>query len=155
MTDTYIEKEAQINEEIERLRHASTQALLTRKDTIVVASVSCIYGLGSPEEYQKVNIKLQRGQNLSRGDLIRALIGVHYTRTTADLSPGVFRALGNVVEVQPQSERIMYRIEFENELVGNIQKIDPISRKLLEESDIAFIFPARHFITRRMSAERR
>ena len=147
VTDTYIEKEAQINEEIERLRHASTQALLTRNDTIVVASVSCIYGLGSPEEYQKVNIKLQRGQNLSRGDLIRALIGVHYTRTTADLSPGVFRALGNVVEVQPQSERIMYRIEFENELVGNIQKIDPISRKLLEESEIAFIFPARHFIT--------
>ena len=97
ITDTYIEKEAQINEEIERLRHASTQALLTRKDTIVVASVSCIYGLGAPEEYEKVNRKIVKGASFSRGDLIRALIGIHYTRTTADLSPGVFRALGNVV----------------------------------------------------------
>ncbi len=113
----------------------------------MVASVSCIYGLGSPEEYQKVNIKLQKGQNLSRGNLIRALTRVHYTRTTADLSPGVFRALGNVVEVQPQSERIMYRIEFENECIVAIQKVDPISRKLLEEAKAVFIFPARHFIT--------
>ncbi len=147
ITDTYIEKEAQINEEIDRLRHASTQALLTRRDTIVVASVSCIYGLGSPEEYQKVNIKIQKGQSLSRGDMIRALIRVHYTRTNADLSPGVFRALGNTVEVQPQSERVIYRIEFEDELIVGIQKIDPISRKLLEEVDSVFIFPAKHFIT--------
>ena len=147
ITDTYIEKEAQINEEIERLRHASTQALLTRKDTIVVASVSCIYGLGSPEEYEKVNKKIQKGMSLSRGDLIRALICIHYTRTTADLSPGVFRALGNVVEVQPQSERVIYRVEFDNELIEHIQKVDPISRKLLEEVDSVFIFPARHFIT--------
>ena len=147
ITDTYIEKEAQINEEIERLRHASTQALLTRKDTIVVASVSCIYGLGSPEEYEKVNRKIAKGMALSRGELIRALIGIHYTRTTADLSPGVFRALGSIVEVQPQSERVIYRVEFEHELIERIQKIDPISRKLLEEVDQVFIFPARHFIT--------
>ena len=147
VTDTYIEKEAQINEEIERLRHASTQALLTRRDVIIVASVSCIYGLGSPEEYEKVNIKLQKGRSLSRGDLIRALVGIHYTRTTADLSPGMFRALGDVVEVQPQSERVIYRIEFEHEMVKGIQKIDPISRKLLEEVEHVFIFPARHFIT--------
>ena len=147
ITDTYIEKEAQINEEIERLRHASTQALLTRKDTIVVASVSCIYGLGSPEEYEKVNRRVAKGMALSRGELIRALIGIHYTRTTADLSPGVFRALGSIVEVQPQSERVIYRVEFEHELIERIQKIDPISRKLLEEIDQVFIFPARHFIT--------
>ncbi|OHA21074.1 MAG: excinuclease ABC subunit B [Candidatus Taylorbacteria bacterium RIFCSPHIGHO2_01_FULL_51_15] len=147
ITDTYIEKEAQINEEIERLRHASTQALLTRKDTIVVASVSCIYGLGSPEEYEKVNRRVAKGMALSRGELIRALIGIHYTRTTADLSPGVFRALGSIVEVQPQSERVIYRVEFEHELIERIQKIDPISRKLLEEVDQVFIFPARHFIT--------
>ncbi len=153
VTDTYIEKEAQINEEIERLRHASTQALLTRKDTIVVASVSCIYGLGSPEEYEKVNKKIVKGMPLSRGDLIRALIGIHYTRTTADLSPGVFRALGNVVEVQPQSERVIYRIEFDpstrsgQEEVERIHKVDPISRKLLEDVESVFIFPARHFIT--------
>ena len=147
VSDTYIEKEAQINEEIERLRHASTQALLTRPDTIVVASVSCIYGLGSPEEYEKVNKKITKGMLLTRGDLIRAFIGIHYTRTTADLSPGVFRALGNVVEVQPPSERVIYRIEFENEMVERIQKIDPVSRKLLEEVEHIFVFPARHFIT--------
>ncbi len=146
-TDTYIEKEAQINEEIERLRHASTQALLTRKDVIVVASVSCIYGLGSPEEYEKVNRKITKGMSLSRGELIRALIGIHYTRTTADLTPGMFRALGNVLEVQPQSERVIYRIEFNNEIVEGIQKIDPVSRKLLEDVGSVFIFPARHFIT--------
>lgn len=152
-TDTYIEKEAQINEEIERLRHASTQALLTRKDVIVVASVSCIYGLGSPEEYEKVNRKITKGMALSRGELIRALIGIHYTRTTADLTPGMFRALGNVLEVQPQSERVIYRIEFDpstssgQATVTIIQKIDPVSRKLLENVESVFIFPARHFIT--------
>ena len=92
-SDTFIEKEAQINEEIDRLRHASTQALLTRNDVIIVASVSCIYGLGSPEEYEKVNRKITKGMSLSRSELMRALIGIHYTRTNADLSPGVFRAL--------------------------------------------------------------
>src|SRR3989454_4352103 len=87
-SDTYIEKEAQINEEIDRLRHASTQALLTRKDVIIVASVSCIYGLGSPEEYQKVNLKIEQGRAISRGDFLRALIGIHFERTNADLTPG-------------------------------------------------------------------
>src|SRR4051812_23231903 len=101
VTDTYIEKEAQINEEIERLRHASTQALLTRKDVIIVASVSCIYGLGSPVEYEKVNMKIEVGKVVSRADFIRSLIDVHYERTSGDLSPGVFRALGNTVEVMP------------------------------------------------------
>ncbi|HCB35416.1 MAG: excinuclease ABC subunit B [Candidatus Taylorbacteria bacterium RIFCSPHIGHO2_02_49_25] len=147
ITDTYIEKEAQINEEIERLRHASTQALLSRKDVIIVASVSCIYGLGSPEEYEKVNRKVTKGMALSRGELVRALVGIHYTRTTADLSPGMFRALGDVVEVQPQSERAVHRIEFTDGVVRRIQKVDPISRTLLKEEDRVFIFPARHFIT--------
>ena len=147
ITDTNIEKEAQINEEIERLRHASTEALLTRPDVIIVASVSCIYGLGSPEEYEKVNRRIAKGMPLSRGDLIRSLIGIHYGRTTADLSPGVFRALGDTVEVQPQSERSLYRIEFAGGAVERIQKIDPVSRKLLEEPEQIFIFPARHFIT--------
>lgn len=147
VTDTYIEKEAQINEEIDRLRHASTQALLTRRDTIIVASVSCIYGLGSPEEYERVNRKISTGMNLSRSEFIRALISIHYTRTTADHSPGVFRALGNAIEVQPQSERVIYRIEFDGSVVSAIQKIDPITRKLIEKTDTVFIFPAKHFIT--------
>ena len=147
ITDTYIEKEAQINKEIDRLRHASTQALLTRRDVIIVASVSCIYGLGSPEEYEKVNRKIFRGMSISRGELLRALISIHYTRTTSDLSSGMMRALGNVVEVMPVSEREMYRIEIENDAVRRIQKIDPISRKLLGEIDAVYIFPAKHFIT--------
>ena len=147
ITDTYIEKEAQINEEIDRLRHASTQALLTRRDCVIVASVSCIYGLGSPEEYEKVNIKIKKGQQISRGDLVRSLVRVHYTRTTADLSSGMVRTLWNVVEVMPQSEREMYRIEIVDDTVEHIQKIDPISRKLLEEIETLFIFPAKHFIT--------
>ncbi|MDP3661652.1 MAG: excinuclease ABC subunit UvrB [bacterium] len=147
ITDTYIEKEAQINEEIERLRHAATEALLTRSDVIVVASVSCIYGLGSPEEYEKVNIKLEKGQAISRSEILRALIGVHYERTTADLTPGQCRALGNVVEVIPQSAREMYRIEIKGERIERIQKINPVSRRLLEETDTLFIFPAKHFIT--------
>ncbi len=147
ITDTYIEKEAQINEEIERLRHAATQALLTRLDTIVVASVSCIYGLGSPEEYEKVNIKLTKGQPISRNALLRALVGIHYERTTADLSPGQCRALGNVVEVVPASAKEMYRIEIADGRIERIQKINPVSRRLLAETETLFVFPAKHFIT--------
>ncbi len=147
ITDTYIEKEAQINEEIERLRHASTQALLTRRDVIIVASVSCIYGLGSPEEYEKVNKKITKGMIISRGDLLRALISIHYTRTTADLTPGTCRAIGNVVEVMPISEREVYRIEIAGNTVERIQKIDAVSRKLLGEEETLFFFPAKHFIT--------
>src|SRR3989338_4407357 len=147
ITDTYIEKEAQINKEIDRLRHASTQSLLTRKDVIVVASVSCIYGLGSPEEYKKVNIKLEKGQMISRGALLRALVGIHYTRTTADLSSGMVRALGNVVEVMPISEREMYRIELKDDIIEKIQKINAVTRALIDETDTIFIFPAKHFIT--------
>jgi excinuclease ABC subunit B len=95
VTDTYIEKEAMINEEIERLRHASTQALLTREDVIIVASVSCIYGLGSPEEYLSVNLKIEVNGKKTRGQLLRDLIDIHFERTNADLTPGLFRALGN------------------------------------------------------------
>ena len=110
-TDTYIEKEAMINEEIDRLRHASTQALLTRRDVIIVASVSCIYGLGSPEEYMKVNVRLERGMELSRLELIRKLIDIHFTRTSADLKPGFFRAVGNTVEIMPVNDKTLYRID--------------------------------------------
>ncbi len=108
-SDTYIEKEAMINEEIERLRHASTQALLTRKDVIIVASVSCIYGLGSPEEYEKVNLKLKVGIELSRAELIRKLIDIHFERTTADITSGQFRAIGNTVEIMPVNDKTIIR----------------------------------------------
>ncbi|MEI8249513.1 MAG: DEAD/DEAH box helicase family protein, partial [Candidatus Taylorbacteria bacterium] len=145
-TDTYIEKEAMINEEIERLRHASTQALLTRKDVIIVASVSCIYGLGSPEEYEKVNMKLGVGMELSRAELIRKLIDIHFDRTNADLKSGQFRALGNMLEVMPVNEKTIYRIAYEDGVISNITELDPVSRSVRNTHENIFIFPAKHFI---------
>jgi len=148
VTDTYIEKEAMINEEIDRLRHASTQALLTRKDVIIVASVSCIYGLGSPDEYEKVNFKVDKSLKISRGDLMRKLINIHYQRTSADLKPGFFRAIGNKVEIVPISERYIISIDFSEEKIIGINKIDLITREILEKDvENYFIFPAKHFIT--------
>ncbi len=146
-TDTYIEKEAMINEEIERLRHASTQALLTRPDVIIVASVSCIYGLGDPEEYEKVNLKMTRGESYARGELVRDLVGIHYGRTNADLKPGTFRAIGNTVEIMPISERIMVRIEFGQGKIERILRIDAVSHTVINEVNDLFLFPAKHFIT--------
>lgn len=146
-SDTYIEKEAQINEEIERLRHASTQALLTRKDVIIVASVSCIYGLGSPVEYEKVNLKLQKGMKADRAELLRRLISMYYTRTSADLTPGTFRALGNSLEIMPVSERVIYKLNFGVGIISSIMEIDAVTRQLLKEIDAFFLFPAKHFVT--------
>lgn len=147
VTDTYIEKDASINEEIERLRHASTQALLTRKDVIIVASVSCIYGLGSPEEYERENIKLQVGKKITRSDLLSHLVGVHFTRTGADLSSGSFRATGNTVEIMPTGEQIIYSVRIEGDSIAAITVIDPVSRRIVREENTVFIFPAKHFIT--------
>jgi excinuclease ABC subunit B len=146
-SDTYIEKEAQINEEIERLRHASTQALLSRSDVIIVASVSCIYGLGSPEEYRKVHIELKVGGKKNRAELIRDLIGVYFERTTADLTPGTFRALGNSVEIMPTGERVLYRVEFEGEKIARLRIIDAITRAEKESRESLFLFPAKHYVT--------
>lgn len=146
-SDTYIEKEAQINEEIERLRHASTQALLTRKDVIIVASVSCIYGLGSPEEYRKVHLELKRGVKKDRGELIRDLINVYFERTNADLTPGTFRAIGNSVEIMPTGERVLYRVEFEGDTIGKLRIIDAVTRAEKESAQSVFLFPAKHYVT--------
>ncbi len=146
-SDTYIEKEAQINEEIERLRHASTQALLTRKDVIIVASVSCIYGLGSPVEYEKVNLKLERGMKTDRAELLRRLISMYFTRTSADLTPGTFRAIGNSMEIMPVSERLIYRLVFGPIAIESITEVDAITRELVKEHDAVFLFPAKHFVT--------
>jgi len=147
-SDTYIEKEAQINEEIERLRHASTQALLTRKDVIVVASVSCIYGLGSPEEYRKVHLELRAGVKKNRAELIRELIGVYFERTNADLTPGTFRALGNSVEIMPTGERVLYRVEFDGENIGQLRIIDAVTRAEIHQGPSSiFLFPAKHYVT--------
>ncbi len=154
ISDTYIEKEAQINEEIERLRHASTQALLTRRDVIVVASVSCIYGLGSPKEYEKVHLRIEMGAPAERAKLIRKFIGIHFKRTNADLSPGLFRALGNVIEIMPVNERVIYRIEILDNKITKIQKINAVNRTILGQPKAFFLFPAKHFITPKGERER-
>lgn len=146
-SDTYIEKDAQINKEIDRLRHASTQALLTRKDVIIVASVSCIYGLGSPLEYEKVNLKISVGDKWDRTTLMKRLIEIHFERTNADLSSGQFRSIGSRVEVMPISENFMYQLEIFGGKISKIFKVDPISAEVLKEEKNIFIFPAKHFIT--------
>ncbi|HEY0980174.1 MAG TPA: excinuclease ABC subunit UvrB [Candidatus Paceibacterota bacterium] len=147
VTDTFIEKDAQINKEIDRLRHASTQALLTRNDVIIVASVSCIYGLGSPVEYEKKNFKIEKGMTLSRTEAMQRLIAIHFERTPADLSPAKFRALGNKIEVMPVSETFQYMIEFSGSTVSSILKIDPVSARIIAEEETVYIFPAKHFVT--------
>ncbi len=163
-SDTYIEKDASINKEIDMLRHASTQALLTRRDVIIVASVSCIYGLGSPEEYEKVNLKLELDMKMDRMTLMKKLIEIHFERTNADLTPGTFRSIGARVEFMPVSENIMYQIEFSSSApdlganskkekspspgrVNKITKIDHISSQIIKQEENIFIFPAKHFIT--------
>lgn len=145
--DTYIEKEAQINAEIERLRHASTEALLTRNDVIIVASVSCIYGLGNPEEYERVNLKLNKGDKLSRDELIRKLVNIYFERTNADLTPGVFRAISNRIEIMPVSDKIIYRLHIDDGQIVEIEKIDAMTRQIIDEPESIFIFPAKHYIT--------
>ena len=147
VTDTYIEKDAQINEEIDRLRHASTQALLTRKDTIIVASVSCIYGLGSPKDYERENIKLSVGDSVSKISLMQRFVAVYYERTNADLNPGTFRALGNRIDVMPISETVMLQIEIAGGKVTHLQIVDPVSMKVIKIVEDYFIFPAKHFIS--------
>jgi len=147
ITDTYIEKDAQINEEIDRLRHASTQALLSRNDVIIVASVSCIYGIGSPDEYQKQNINIKIGDTVTRREFIQKLVSIYFERTNADLTPGKFRALGNTVEIMPVSEKVIYSIDISKGYVDKIMKIDSITNRILKEIDEVFLFPAKHFIT--------
>ena len=147
VTDTYIEKDAQINEEIDRLRHASTQALLTRRDVIIVASVSCIYGLGSPVEYEKENLKLAVGQKMDRKELMKKLIAIHFERTNADLTPGTFRSIGSLVEIMPVSEKMIWSLTLDTQGIASIQKVDPVSQKIVGTEPAIFIFPAKHFIT--------
>ena len=153
-TDTYIEKDASINEEIDRLRHASTQALLTRRDVIIVASVSCIYGLGSPAEYLKSHLRLSAGQAINRQEFLLNLVNLHYLRTNADLTPGTFRALGNMVEIMPTGQRQIIRFELDEEKIEAIIEYDGLSRAERTRHNDFFLFPAKHFITSTDNRER-
>ncbi|MEI7749790.1 MAG: excinuclease ABC subunit UvrB [Candidatus Moraniibacteriota bacterium] len=154
ITDTYIEKDAQINAEIDRLRHASTQSLLTRKDVIIVASVSAIYGLGSPEEYMKNHLLLEVGEACSRPELLRKLVSIFFTRTNADLLPGTFRALGNRIEIMPVSEKTVYMVELAGSNISEITKIDPVTQRIQGSPKSVYLFPTKHFVADKDEQER-
>ena len=148
VTDTYIEKDASINEIIDRLRHSATASVLSRRDVIVVASVSCIYGLGSPEEYFKKHLYLTKGMEISRDQIIRSLVTMHYERTEMDFTRTTFRVRGDVIEIFPSNEeKRAYRISLWGNEVEEIKVIDPFRGKVLGKVDRVIIFPASHYVT--------
>jgi excinuclease ABC subunit B len=146
-TDTYIEKEADINEEIDKLRHSATRALFERRDVVIVASVSCIYGLGEPEEYRSFVCSLKRGEGYRREKLLRQLVDMQYERNDIDFSRGKFRIRGDTLEIQPAYEELALRIEFFGDDVERIIQIDPLTGELLNELESVDIYPAKHFVT--------
>ncbi len=146
-TDTYIEKDAQINEEIDRLRLAATSALLSRRDVLIVASVSCIYGLGDPAEYGRVSVKLKRGELVRRELVLRQLVDIFYERNDLELRRGRFRLRGDTLEVMPAYADLAYRVEFFGDEVDRITEIDPLTGEVLRKLDEIEIFPAKHFVT--------
>ncbi len=144
-SDTYIEKEAMINQEIDRLRHACTQALLTRRDVIIVASVSAIYGLGSPKQYENIVLHLTVHQKLNRSKLLKQLIDMQFGRTSTDLKRGEFRLRGQVLEIMPVNEEMIYRLQV-NEQIESIEAIDPLTRKMKREQNDLWLFPSKHYV---------
>ena len=146
-TDLYIEKDADINEELDKLRHAATRALLTRRDVLIVASVSCIFGLGSPEEYQGFMAHVQRGEIRSPARLSRQLIDMQYERNDFDLARGRFRIRGDTLEILPAYETVGVRIEFWGDEVERIVELDPLTGEILSERNDIDIYPAKHFVT--------
>ena len=146
-TDTYIEKETDINEEIDKLRHAATRALFERRDVVIVASVSCIYGLGSPEEYQAFVVELRKGEKRNRGKIARQLVDMQYQRNDTDFTRGRFRIRGDVLEIQPSYEDRAARIEFWGDEIERIVEVDPLTGEVLAERDGIDIYPAKHFVT--------
>jgi excinuclease ABC subunit B len=146
-TDTYIEKETSINEEIERLRLAATQALFTRRDVIIVASVSCIYGIGNPHDWGQVVIRLQRGQVRRRDNLLRHLVDIQYTRNDIDFRRGTFRVRGDTVDVFPAYQDTAIRIEFWGDEVDRLVEFDPLTGEVLRLHEAVEIYPAKHFVT--------
>ena len=146
-TDTYIEKDASINEDLDKLRHSATRSLLTRKDVLIVASVSCIYGLGSPEEYQGFVASIEKGETKTRKSLIEQLINMQYERNDFDLSRGKFRVKGDTVDIFPAYEQICVRIEFWGDQIDRISTIDHLTGEILGQREFLEIYPAKHFVT--------
>lgn len=148
-TDTYIEKDSSINEEIDKLRHSATSSLFERKDVIIIASVSCIYGLGNPEEYKEMVVSLRSGMEIERNQLLRKLVDIQYERNDINFTRGTFRVRGDVVEIFPASrdERCL-RVEFFGDEIDRIREVDALTGEILAERDHVAIFPASHFVTR-------
>lgn len=146
-SDTYIEKDSKINDEIDRLRHAATSALLTRRDTIIVASVSCIYGIGSPDSYQEMSIKIKQGERRKQDKMIRLLTDIQYQRNDIDFHRGTFRVKGDVVDIFPAGSDSAYRIEFFGDEVERITAIDPLTGEIIGTPASVDIFPSSHYVT--------
>lgn len=153
-SDTYIEKDSKINDEIDRLRHAATTALLTRRDVIIVASVSCIYGIGSPDDYAEMSITVKRGERRQQDKLVRWLTDIQYQRNDIDFHRGTFRVKGDVVDVFPAGSDVAYRIEFFGDEVDRITRIDPLTGEILGEPHEVSIFPSSHYVTPKQKLER-
>ncbi|MCE2438695.1 MAG: excinuclease ABC subunit UvrB [Candidatus Latescibacteria bacterium] len=147
VTDTFIEKEADINDEINRLRLRATSALMERQDVIIVASVSCIYGIGNPEEYEGMHVMIDRGDRVDRDDLLRRLVDIHYTRNDVDFGPGTFRVRGDVVEIYRPDRDDPVRVEFFGDEVDAISLVKHVTGEVLDSQERAAIYPARHFVT--------
>ena len=145
-TDTYIEKDSSINEEVERLRHSATNSLLTRRDVVVVASVSCIYGLGTPQEYVDRMVPLRVGQELERDQLLRRFVGMQYTRNDLAFTRGTFRVRGDTVEIIPMYEELAVRIEFFGDEVERLYTLHPLTGEVVREEQEMYVFPASHYV---------
>jgi excinuclease ABC subunit B len=146
-SDTFIEKDSQINEEIDRLRHAATDALLSRRDVIIVASVSCIYGIGSPTDYNDLSVRLKVGERLVRDKLMRRLSDIQYQRNDVDFHRGTFRVRGDVIDIFPAGEELAYRVEFYGDELERMLKIDPLTGEILGKPESHTIFPSSHYVT--------
>ena len=146
-SDTYIEKDASINDEIDRLRHAATSALFERRDVLIVASVSCIYGLGSPDDYVGMTLSLKHGEFRDRDKILRRLVGVLYERNDYGFKRGTFRVRGDVIEIVPVYHENVIRIEFFGDEIDRIVEVDPVTGEILGERDQVTIYPASHFVT--------
>lgn len=152
-SDLYIEKDSSINDEIDRMRHAATAALLQRKDVIIVASVSCIYGLGSPEDYEALTLSIKSGDFRDRGQILRRLVGIQYSRNDLGFTRGTFRVRGDVIEVIPAYGENIIRIELFGDEVEQIVEVDPLTGEVLNKMDEIKIFPATHYITSKEKLE--
>ncbi len=145
-TDTYIEKDSSINDEVDRLRHSATNSLLTRRDTIVVASVSCIYGLGTPQEYVDRMLKVQVGATIERDALLRKLVGMQYTRNDLSFSRGTFRVRGDTIEIIPVYEELAVRIEMFGDEIERLMTLHPLTGEVISEDEELYVFPASHYV---------